>query len=160
MFQLTNKMITTDQKLEISQESLSPMNKLAKYGFDPIIVQPSLTPTEADLLGQVMDLRAFVNEELDAYKTTNATKTIDKLIAVRTVFSKMVQGLTAASQRVERCALAFKGMSTRDMAYAFRRYQKRRRFEIKLQRLVRHLHMLVGPNLLETSITEPPQTEP
>jgi len=127
------------------------MNKLAKYGFDPIVVQPSLTPAEADLLGQVMDLRAFVDEEL---KTTNATKTVDKLIAVRAAFSKMVQGLTAATQRAERCALAFKGMSTRDMALAIRRYQRRRRFEIKLQRLVRHLRMLVGPNLLETAITE------
>jgi len=112
---------------------------LAKYGFDPIIIQPSLTPAEAELLKEVTELRAIIDEELYVYNTTNATKKIDKLIAVRVTLSKMIQCLTADSQRTEHCVLVLKGKTAKDLANAITVPSKRRRFEARLRRLFRQI---------------------
>jgi len=133
------------------------MNNLAKYGFMPRVRQPELTVAEVQLLDDALELKTMIDEDLGFWNSTNARKTIDNLGTARAAMSGIIQGMTADSNKFQRCAFALQGKTLKNFVKAIRcprtrdetkkenTVARRHVFKNKLKTFVRELYELVRP---------------
>eukprot|EP01119_Soliformovum_irregulare_P024957 TRINITY_DN908_c0_g1_i2.p1 TRINITY_DN908_c0_g1~~TRINITY_DN908_c0_g1_i2.p1 ORF type:complete len:189 (+),score=25.94 TRINITY_DN908_c0_g1_i2:131-697(+) len=93
---------------------------LAKYGFAPIVRQPTLTIEEYHVLEQITDVMEKLDNELARWGGTNAHKTIRALQLAKAIVLGLSTAVTADSHRLERVAAAIFGKDLKSCVKAVR----------------------------------------